>query len=144
MSLWYLTFYIVFPKIALFINSKKSFSKSFLASVLNLIFISMYGFKRASWLNWIILCTFFRTNPWFNACFNDFIWRKFFSLSLILQKSLLHFLIFILTDKNGKSLRKFINFLDTQYLLQEYILYHYLHHNFFLKSSSNLDTFFSI
>ena len=36
----------VFPKTALLISLKKSFSKSFFASVLNLIFMSMYGFNQ--------------------------------------------------------------------------------------------------
>ena len=41
------------PKLGL----KKSFSKSFFASFLNLVFISTYGFNHAFSLNWITMCT---------------------------------------------------------------------------------------
>ena len=46
--LCFLTFSIAFPKTQLFINFKKYFSKLFFASVLNLVFVSMYGFSHAS------------------------------------------------------------------------------------------------
>ena len=86
-SLWFLTFYIVFTKTALFISLKKSFSNLFFASFLNLVFMSMYDFKHAFWLNWITLRTLFSINPWFSTCFKILMWTSYFSLSSILQTS---------------------------------------------------------
>ena len=44
--LCFLTFSIVFPKPALFINLKKAFSKSFFVFFFSSVFISMYGFNQ--------------------------------------------------------------------------------------------------
>ena len=44
----FLTFSIVFPKRELFFNLKNFFSKSFFASLIDLVLISMYGFTYAS------------------------------------------------------------------------------------------------
>ena len=46
------------------------FSLFFLRSV----FISIYSFNQAFWLNLITLWTFFKTNPWFNVCFKFLMW----------------------------------------------------------------------
>ena len=59
----------IFHRLKTDINLKKSFSKSFFGSVLNLVFFSMYGFNHVSWLNWITLCTFCNIILWFKACF---------------------------------------------------------------------------
>ena len=76
----------------------------FFDSVLSLVFISIYGFNHASWLNLNTLCTSFNTNPWFNACFKALMCITYFSLSSILQTSFSTFPIFFLSGKNGKSL----------------------------------------
>ena len=49
--------HIVFPITELFICSKDSFSKLFLAFVLSSVFISTYGFNHAFWFNSSTLCT---------------------------------------------------------------------------------------
>ena len=56
--LCFLTFSIIFTKRELFINLKKSISKSFFASFFNLVFILIDGFKHAPWSDWITVCTF--------------------------------------------------------------------------------------
>ena len=57
---------IVFLKTALFINALfKIIFCFFYISIL----ISIYGFSQTFWLNLITLWTFFKSNPWFNACF---------------------------------------------------------------------------
>ena len=76
----------------------------FFASFLNLVFMLMYGFNHAFWLNWITLYTFFSINPWFSAYFKVLMWTTYFSFSRMLQTSLLHFLVFSLSGKNGKSI----------------------------------------
>ena len=60
-------FSLVSPKTALFINLKNLAQNHVL--FFYSIFISMYGFNQAFWLNLMILCSFLNTNPWFNACF---------------------------------------------------------------------------
>ena len=102
---WYLCFLIfsiVFPKNALFISLKKSFSKSFFAFFHSFVFISMYDFSKATLINLITLCSFFKTNPWYNACFKLILWIiiRFFYVN----KSFSIFSIFILSGKKGKSL----------------------------------------
>ena len=66
--LCFLTFSIVFPKPALFINLKKAFSKSFFVFFFSSVFISMYGFNQDFWLNLMTLCIFFKTDSWFSVC----------------------------------------------------------------------------
>ena len=63
------TFPIVFPKTKLLISLKKSFSKSFWAFIFSLVFMSIYGFSHASWLNLLTPRTFFNSSPWFKAWF---------------------------------------------------------------------------
>ena len=55
--LFFLTFPIISPKTALFINLKKYSSKSFLDFFLRFAFISTYGFNQVFWLNLMFLCT---------------------------------------------------------------------------------------
>ena len=55
--LCFLTFPIISPKTALFINLKKYSSKSFLDFFLRFAFISTYGFNQVFWLNLMFLCT---------------------------------------------------------------------------------------
>ena len=104
-SLCFLTFSIVLPKTELSINLKKSFSKLFPACMV------LYGFNHASWFNWITLCTFLNISLWFNACFRALIWITYSFLSYRLHASLLHLLVFILSDKNDKSLCKLCKYL---------------------------------
>ena len=59
---------IVFPNAAWLISLKNLFQNHFLYFFfLSFVFISMYGFNQASWLNLMTLCTFFNTNPWFSS-----------------------------------------------------------------------------
>ena len=60
-----------FSKNYIFINLKKYFSKSYFAFFLRSLFISVYDFNQAFCLNLLILCNFFRTDPWFNPCFKS-------------------------------------------------------------------------
>ena len=68
-SLCFITFFMVLPKTALFINLKMYFSKSFFPFFLSSAFISMYGFNQDSWLNLMTLRSFSNTNSRFNVCF---------------------------------------------------------------------------
>ena len=79
-SLWFLTFSIVFLKTALLINLNKYISKPFFAFFLNSIFISMYDVCQAFWLNLIFL----NNHWWFNASFK-FICDIFFFYASWLQ-----------------------------------------------------------
>ena len=101
---FFLTFSIVFPKTALFICLKKSFSESFFASVLSLLLISMYGFNHSSWLKLITLWTFFKIKPWFKASFKLFVLITYSLLSSKLVTNFSTFPSFFLSGKNGKSL----------------------------------------
>ena len=40
---------------------------------LSTVFISIYDFNHLFWLNLITVLIFFKTNPWFDACFRFFI-----------------------------------------------------------------------
>ena len=71
----------------------------------NLLFISMYNFNHASWLNWITLCTFL-ISVHDSMLVLELLYEKHIFLSYKLHTSLLHFLIIILSYKNGKSLCK--------------------------------------
>ena len=62
-SLCFLKLSMAFPQPALFINLKKSFSKSFFDTFLRSLLISVYGFTQDFWLNLIIFWMFFSTNP---------------------------------------------------------------------------------
>ena len=88
----------------LFINLKDFSSKLFFAFCFSLVFISMYGFSQAFWLNLIILWNFFKINPWFNACFKFLMWMTYSVSSRKLVTSFSTFSILILSGKNGKSL----------------------------------------
>ena len=108
-TLWLLTFFIVFPKTSLFINfnktkQKKWYWKSYFAFLLNSVFISMCGFNQVSWLNLNILCTFFKTKPWFNVCVKFFMCITYLFSLYNLVRSFPAFSIFICSDKEGKSL----------------------------------------
>ena len=54
---------MVFPNTLLFINSKKSFSKLFLACVLMFVLKSMYFFNHRLSENSNALCTLFNLSP---------------------------------------------------------------------------------
>ena len=70
---------MVFPRTALFLNLKKSLSKSFYVFFLKFVIISIYVFNQAFGLNLIILCIFLNTNPWFNACFKFLLFKTYSS-----------------------------------------------------------------
>ena len=78
---YFLPFSIVFPKTALFITLKMSFSNLFFAFLLSLVFISVYGFSKAFWLNLITLWIFFKSAPWFVDCFKFLMWVIYLVLS---------------------------------------------------------------
>ena len=61
--------FMVFLRTALFINLKKYLKKFFFAFFLNSVFISIYGYSQAFWLNLMTLLTFVQSNLWFSACF---------------------------------------------------------------------------
>ena len=103
--------FIVFPKTALFISLKKSLSKLFFAFCLCLVFISIYGFSQAFWLDSIALWTFFKINLWFNACFKFLMWITNSVLLWKLVTSYSKCLTFVPSGKNGKSLWISSNFL---------------------------------
>ena len=67
---------------------------------LSTVFISMYGFNQALWLNLVTLCTLFNTNPWFSASFKVLICITHSWLSFKLHISFLSFPIFIISSKN--------------------------------------------
>ena len=90
------------PMYALYINSKKYFSKSFFAFFLRFVFISIYYFNLAFCLNLIILCSFFKINPWFNACFKYLICIKYSLFSCKLAASYSNSLIFTLWHRKGE------------------------------------------
>ena len=95
---------MVFPKTELLTSFKKFFSKSFFDFFLSSVFKSIYGFSQSFWLNLMTLWIFFKTNSWFNACFKFIMSIKYSSLSYKFATIFLAFLIFVLTDKNDKSL----------------------------------------
>ena len=59
---------------------------------------------------WKMTWTFFKTNPWFIACFKFLMWIIYSVLSCKLATSFLAFLIFILSGTNGYLLRNSCNF----------------------------------
>ena len=72
LQVWYpyvFLFFHSFPKNSIMYQLKKIFLEWFLCIFLTFVFISMYGSNQAFCLNLVSLCTFFNTNPWFNACF---------------------------------------------------------------------------
>ena len=111
-SLGFFTFSIVFSKTALLVSFKKSFSKSVFAVFLSSIFVLMYGFNQAFSLNLMTLCTFFKPDPSFSACFKFLMWIKYYSSSCRLATHLSMFSFFILSSKKSKSLRSSFNFLE--------------------------------
>ena len=109
--LCFLTFAIVFPKTSLFIILENFFSKSFFTFFLRPVLISIYRFRQVFWLNLITLWTFFKINPWLNACFKFIMCVMYSVLSSKLATSFFTFSIFVLSSKNGKSLWSSCNFL---------------------------------
>ena len=77
-DLYFFHIFHSFSKTALLISLKKSFSKSFFTFFLTSVFMSMYGFNQAFWLNLMTLCTFFKTNLWFNTCCKFLMWITYF------------------------------------------------------------------
>ena len=100
----FFTFSMVLPKLEVLLNLKKSFSKSFFAFFLSSVFRSMYGFNQSFLLNLTTQCTFFKTNPWFSACFQFFMFL-FFNLSCKLAASFSTLWIYIFPGKNSRSFR---------------------------------------
>ena len=78
-------------------------SKSMFAFFLRSVFISIYGFSQAFWLNLITMGTFFGINPWLKACFWFLMYITYSVLWCKLASSFTTFSIFILSDKDGKS-----------------------------------------
>ena len=93
------------------------------------VFISIYGISKVFWLNLITLLTFFKTNPWFNACFKFFMCITFSVLSYKIATS---FWIFHSSPSQVKMVNPYevhVIFQDIEHQLQKDILHHFLHHN---------------
>ena len=99
---FFFTFSIVFPITGLIINLKNLFLKSFCVFFLSSVMTLMYGFSHGFWLNLMTLCTFFKTNPWFNDFFKFIMWIPYLIISCKLATSFSDFSIFILSGKRGK------------------------------------------
>ena len=67
MSQGFLTFSLVFWNFKLFIELKKSFSKSGLAFILSSVLMSKCGLKDADSLNSITVWNFLKVSSWSNA-----------------------------------------------------------------------------
>ena len=126
-----------FQKITLFINTKKYFSKLFFAFFLRSVFISIYCFSQAFWLNVITLWTFLKINPGFDFCFKFLICIIYSVLSLKLATSFSASSVFVLSGKmvNYQEIQVIFNNIEHQ--LWENILHHFLHYSFLMKSSLN-------
>ena len=72
MSLWFLTFSIAFQKLHYSSTWKKIFLKIIFCILFASVFISIYDFSQAFWLNLTTLWAFFNSNPLFTACFKFF------------------------------------------------------------------------
>ena len=106
------------------------------------MFISIYGFSQTFWLNLITRCTFFKTNLWFNACFQFLMYITYSFLSCKLATSFSTFSVSSFSGKNDKSLWSSCNFLrhwtstSRKYLSSLSSLY------FFIKASINWEISF--
>ena len=132
-SLSFLRFFIVLPKTALFINLRKNVSKSCFALFLRYVFISIYGFSQAFWLNLITLWT----NPWFNACFKFLMWIIFSVLLCKLPTNFSTFSIFILFAKIVNHCEGHVIFQDIEHQLHWNIVHYFLCYSFFIKFALN-------
>ena len=99
----FFTFSMVLPKLEVLLNLKKSFSKSFFAFFLSSVFRSMYGFNQSFLLNLTTQCTFFKTNPWFSACFQFFMFLFFIYHASWLQVFQLYEFTFFLVKTVDRS-----------------------------------------
>ena len=68
------------------------------------VFISIYGFSHAFWLNLITWWTLFKTNAWVNACTEFAMCITYSVLSCKLARSFSTFTTVILSGENGNSL----------------------------------------
>ena len=74
------------------------------------------------------LCIFFKTNPWFNACFKFLMCITYSSLSCKFVTSFSVFSVFILSGTKGKSCEGYVNFQDIEHQPQDLKnLYFYNH-----------------
>ena len=92
-----------FTKNGIIHQLKKIFFKIFVF-FLKSVYISLYGFSLAFWLNLITLWTLFKTNLWFNACFNFLMCITCPVLSCKSAASFSTLSVFILSGKKDKSL----------------------------------------
>ena len=136
-SLWFFTFPIVFLKTELFISL---LSNSFFAFVLSLVFMPMYGFNHAFWLN---ISFFLVLTHDVILVFKGLMWITYFSLSSMVQISFWTFSTSFLPARNSKSLWLLDNVYRYSTSTSRKFLYYYLHQIFFLKSSLNFDKFFT-
>ena len=91
--------------------------------------MSIYSFKPAFWLNLLILCTFFNTNPWFNVCFKFLMCITHSSSSFGFISSFSSFLIFIVWGKGVNHCGSYVKFPNIQYQLQEIILCYFRYYS---------------
>ena len=139
-SLCFLIFFVIFPNAALFIKSKKSFSKSLFAFFLRSVFTSIYRFTLAFWLNSITLWTFFKINSWFNACFKFFMCITYLVWSCRLATNFSIFSFFLVKMVNHYEVHLIFQGIGHQ--LQKTILHLFLHCSFFMKSLLNRELYF--
>ena len=124
-NICFLTFSVVFPKTALFMNLKKSFSKPSFCFFLRSVFISIYGFSQAFWLNVITLWTLVKSNPWLNACFKFLMCLTYSVLSCKLAQAFRVFQFSFLV-KMVNNYQVHVIFQYIEHHLQENILYSFL------------------
>ena len=100
---------------------------------LRCVFISIYGFSQAFWLNLITLWMFFKANSWFNTDFKFRMCIPYSVLSCELATSFWTFSFFILSAKTSKSLwnsSSFSRYWTSTFPLK-IILHHFLHYSIF-------------
>ena len=104
------------------------FKISFCIFFLSSVFILIFGFNQASWLDLMTLCTFSKTDLWFNVCFKFLMQITF----LFNHESWLKFFSFFkfLSGKKNKSLWITCNFSEYRSSVSTNFLYRSLYHRF--------------
>ena len=105
-STWFLMFSMVFPKTAVFINLKNSFSDSFLVFVYSFVLSLMCFFNQGSFLKLILLWIFLILEPRLRYCFSVLWLSMYFSSSFRFLISFSTLLVINLSGASGKLLCK--------------------------------------
>ena len=128
-----------FSKNCIIHQLKKMFFKISFCFFFKSMFIWIYGFRRAFWINSIILWTSFKTNLWFNACFKFLMCITYSVLWCKSATSFSTISIFILSVKMVNHYEVYVIFQDINHQLLENILHHFFRQIFyeiFIKLSS--------